>query len=54
MSGDHLVVATFMGLVALGVPVIFMGFGVFVALVQTFVFTLLSIIYISGALEEAH
>ncbi len=54
MSGDHLVVATFLGLVALGVPAIFMGFGVFVALVQTFVFTLLSIIYISGALEEAH
>jgi F-type H+-transporting ATPase subunit a len=54
MSGDHLVVATFLGLVALGVPAIFMGFGVFVAVVQTFVFTLLSIIYITGALEEAH
>ncbi|UCG39804.1 MAG: F0F1 ATP synthase subunit A [bacterium] len=54
MFGDHTVVATFMMLVALGVPAIFMGFGVFVALIQTFVFTLLSIIYISGAIEEAH
>ena len=54
MFGDHLVVATFLGLVALGIPAIFMGFGIFVALVQTFVFTLLSIIYITGALEEAH
>lgn len=54
MFGDHLVVATFMGLVAFLVPAIFMGFGLFVALVQTFVFTLLSIIYITGALEEAH
>jgi F-type H+-transporting ATPase subunit a len=35
MSGDHLVVATFLGLVAIGVPSIFMGFGVFVALVQS-------------------
>lgn len=54
MAGDHLVVATFMGLVALLVPAVFMGFGLFVAFVQTFVFTLLSIIYITGALEEAH
>lgn len=54
ISGDHLVVATFMGMVALLVPVVFMGFGLFVAVVQTFVFTLLSIIYITGALEEAH
>jgi len=54
MFGDHLVIATFLGLVALGIPAIFMGFGIFVALIQTFVFTLLSIIYISGALEEAH
>lgn len=54
MFGDHLVLATFMSLVALLVPVIFMGLGLFVAFVQTFVFTLLSIIYITGALEEAH
>jgi F-type H+-transporting ATPase subunit a len=54
MMGDHKVLATFMGLVAIGVPVIFMGMGLFIAFIQTFVFTLLSIIYISGALEEAH
>lgn len=54
MMGDHLVLANFMIMVALGVPVIFMGMGIFIALIQTFVFTLLSIIYIAGALEEAH
>jgi len=54
MMGDHKVLAIFLGLVALGVPVIFMGMGVFIALVQTFVFTLLSILYITFALEEAH
>ena len=54
MMGDHKVLAIFLGLVALGVPVIFMGMGIFIALVQTFVFTLLSILYITFALEEAH
>ena len=47
-------IAAALGLVALGVPAIFLGFGVFVALVQTFVFSLLSIFYITGAVEEAH
>ena len=54
MMGDHKVLAIFLGLIAFGVPVIFMGLGVFIALVQTFVFTLLSIMYITFALEEAH
>jgi F-type H+-transporting ATPase subunit a len=54
MFGDHMVLAIFMGLVPLLIPVIFMGLGIFVALVQAFVFTLLSILYISGALEEEH
>jgi len=54
MFGDHMVLAIFMGLVPLLVPVVFMGLGVFVSCVQAFVFTLLSILYISGAVEEAH
>lgn len=35
-------------------PVIMMGFGVLVALIQTFVFLLLSMIYISLAVAEEH
>jgi F-type H+-transporting ATPase subunit a len=54
MFGDHMVLGIFMGLVPLLIPVAFMGLGVFVSVVQAFVFTLLSILYISGALEEAH
>jgi F-type H+-transporting ATPase subunit a len=54
MMGDHKVLAIFLTLVAIGIPVIFMGMGIFIALVQTFVFTLLSILYITFALEEAH
>jgi F-type H+-transporting ATPase subunit a len=54
ISGDHKVVATFLGMVPWGVPVIFMGLGIFVACVQAFVFALLTIVYISLAMEEHH
>jgi F-type H+-transporting ATPase subunit a len=52
--GDHMVFATFLALVPLLVPVVFLGLGMFVAFIQAFVFMLLSTIYIGGALEEAH
>ncbi len=54
VSGDHQVVAAFISLTYLVVPVIFMGMGVFVAFVQAFVFALLTVIYISMAMEEHH
>jgi F-type H+-transporting ATPase subunit a len=36
------------------IPVIFMFLGIFVAIVQTFVFSLLSMMYIAGAIAEEH
>jgi F-type H+-transporting ATPase subunit a len=56
ISGDHAVVAGFMALVPFVVPSIFMGLGVFVSFMQAFVFTMLSMIYIAGAVvhEEEH
>ncbi len=54
MFADHLVVTVWIGLVAIGVPAIFMGLGVMVAFLQAYVFALLSMIYIGLALEEAH
>jgi len=54
MFADHLVVGVWIGLVALGVPAIFMGLGVMVAFLQAYVFAMLSMIYIGLALEEAH
>jgi len=54
MFADHLVVSVWIGLVALGVPAIFMGLGVMVAFLQAYVFAMLSMIYIGLALEEAH
>jgi F-type H+-transporting ATPase subunit a len=60
MTGDHLVLEIFTGLTKIGVPVVFYALGAFVSLIQAFVFTILSIIYLSLALadhedhEEAH
>lgn len=56
ITGDHLVLGIFSDLVPVLVPVIFLGLGVFVAFIQAFVFSLLSLIYIGLATEheEAH
>ncbi len=54
MWGHEIVLMIFIGLVPLVVPVPMMLMGVLVAFIQTFVFTLLAMIYIAGALEEAH
>ena len=52
MTGDHLVLEIFTGLTKVVVPVVFYALGAFVSLIQAFVFTILSIIYLSLALEE--
>ena len=54
MFADHTVVGVWLMLVPVVVPAIFMGLGVLVAVLQAYVFTLLSMIYIGLALEEAH
>lgn len=56
ITGDHAVVAGFMALVPIVVPSVFMGLGVFVSFMQAFIFTVLSMIYIAGAVvhEEEH
>jgi F-type H+-transporting ATPase subunit a len=54
MFADHLVVGLWISLVPVFVPAIFMGLGTLVAVVQAFVFTLLTMTYIGMALEEPH
>ena len=54
MIGDHKVLAIFLGLVPLVVPIPFLILGSIVCLVQTAVFCLLSMVYIGMALEEHH
>ncbi|MBI4209232.1 MAG: F0F1 ATP synthase subunit A [Deltaproteobacteria bacterium] len=52
MTGDHFVLGIFSNLTHLVIPAIFMALGVFVSLIQAFVFAMLSTIYI--ALSTAH
>jgi len=54
MTGDHKVLVVFSSLVAVGLPLPFMGLGVFVAVLQAFVFVLLSSVYFQDAMEHAH
>jgi F-type H+-transporting ATPase subunit a len=56
MAADHKVVALFFGLIPLIVPVPFLILGTVVVVVQTLVFTLLTMVYISMAVahEEHH
>lgn len=54
MFADHTVVAVWLGLVPIALPAVFLGLGVIVCLIQAFVFSLLTMIYIGLALQEAH
>jgi F-type H+-transporting ATPase subunit a len=53
IMADHKVVLATASLIALLLPVPFLMLGVMVSIVQTMVFTLLTIIYIGVAIEEA-
>lgn len=52
--GDHTLLGVFTGLSYLVIPALLMFFGLMVAVVQSFVFTLLTGIYISMAISHDH
>jgi F-type H+-transporting ATPase subunit a len=54
MFADHTVIEIFTGLTHLVIPVIFYAFGALVCVIQAFVFTMLSAIYISLAVSHDH
>jgi len=54
MFAGEKVTLTFLSLTFIGIPVIFMGLHVFVAFLQAFIFMLLTIIYVSGAVAHEH
>jgi F-type H+-transporting ATPase subunit a len=54
MFADHTVIMLWIGMIPIVVPAIFMGLGLIISFLQAFVFALLSMIYIGGALEEPH
>lgn len=54
MFGDHLVVEIFTDLTKVAIPVLFYMLGALVSLIQAFVFTLLSVIYVAMAVSHEH
>src|SRR2546422_2014817 len=54
MTADHEVVEIFTSLTKIGIPVAFYFLGAFVAVVQAFIFTMLSAIYIALAVSHEH
>jgi F-type H+-transporting ATPase subunit a len=54
MMGDHEVIGAFISLTKLVVPVLFYVMGTLVSLIQAFVFTLLSMIYVALAVAHGH
>lgn len=54
MIAKHMILFALGLLAPLIVPVAILGLGVLVSLIQTFVFVLLTALYLAGAVEEAH
>jgi F-type H+-transporting ATPase subunit a len=54
MYGHEVVLMIFIALVPLFLPIPMMLMGVLISFIQAFVFSLLAMIYIAGALEDAH
>ena len=54
MMGDHEVISAFIKLTKVVVPVAFYAMGTLVSVIQAFVFTLLSMIYVALAISHGH
>jgi F-type H+-transporting ATPase subunit a len=54
MQGDHAVTGAFLGMAPLIVPIPFYALAIFVCFIQAFVFTLLSMVYVSMATAHEH
>ncbi len=52
-AGEQVTLA-FLGLVPLVIPVVFMGLHVFVSVLQAYIFVLLTMIYVGGAVSHEH
>src|SRR5262249_14880729 len=54
LQGDHTILGVFTDLIPYGVPVAFYVLGLFVCFMQAFIFTVLSMVYISIATAHDH
>ncbi len=53
LAGD-LVTLVFISLIPIGVPILFLGLHIGVSLLQTYIFILLTTVYLQGAVSEEH
>jgi F-type H+-transporting ATPase subunit a len=54
MFAGDMVTLVFFSLVPVGVPILFLGLHIGVSLLQTYIFVLLTTVYLSGAVSEEH
>lgn len=54
MFAGDMVTLIFISLVPVGVPIVFIGLHIGVSLIQTYVFVLLAMVYLGGAVAEEH
>ena len=54
MFAGDMVTLVFFSLVPIGFPVVFLGLHIFVSLLQTYIFVLLTTVYLAGAVAEEH
>jgi F-type H+-transporting ATPase subunit a len=54
MFAGDMVTLVFFSLIPIGVPIIFLGLHVGVSLLQTYIFVLLTMVYLAGAVAEEH
>jgi F-type H+-transporting ATPase subunit a len=54
MFAGDMVTLVFFSLVPIGVPILFLGLHIGVSLLQTYIFVLLTTVYLSGAVAEEH
>ena len=54
MFAGDMVTLVFFSLIPIGVPVIFMGLHIGVALIQTYIFMLLAMVYLGEAVAHEH
>jgi len=54
MFAGDMVTLVFFSLVPLGVPIVFLGLHIGVSLLQTYIFVLLTTVYVAGAVAEEH
>lgn len=54
MFAGDLITLVFFSMIPIGVPIVFSGLHIVVAILQAYIFMLLSIIYVSGAVADEH